>query len=163
MKSEYILNIQEIWSFYTLLREGILILSMRLLHLEILIWAPLFLGDVWSAQNCKTFKELQTWKFADRLLLPIRWLVLKMGYIGPQSGTCHISQIGKLGAWAHGTSDSHEIWYLGLCTNSKQHYQKLSSSVRRDRYLPYKSNRYTGVLTTWNIRFTPNLIFKIIC
>ena len=29
-------------------------------------------------------KELQTSKFAHRLLLPIRWLVLKMGYIGPQ-------------------------------------------------------------------------------
>ena len=27
-------------------------------------------------------KELQT--LAHRLLLPIRWLVLKMGYIGPQ-------------------------------------------------------------------------------
>ena len=29
-------------------------------------------------------KELQTWKFTHGLLLPIRWLVLKMGYIGLQ-------------------------------------------------------------------------------
>ena len=29
-------------------------------------------------------RTLQTLKFASRLLLPIRWLVLKMGYIGPQ-------------------------------------------------------------------------------
>ena len=50
------------------------------------------------------------------------------------SGTSHISQIGKP-----------------------------VSSVHRVRCVPYKSNRYTGVLTTWNIRFTPNLIFKIIC
>ena len=66
----------------------------------------LFLGDIWSTQNSKTFelclsvrpcvrppvvntiaserKELETWKFAHTLLLPIRWLVLKMGYIGLQ-------------------------------------------------------------------------------
>ena len=109
-------------------------------------------------------KELPTWTFAHRLLLPIRWLVLKLKkYRSTGSGTSHISQIGKLGSWAHGTSDSYQIWYLGLYTNSKQHYQKLSSSVHRVRYLPYKSNRYTGVLTTWNIRFAPNLIFKILC
>ena len=70
----------------------------------------MFLGDIRSAQNSKTFelclsvhpsvrpsvcpsvvkmiaserKELETRKFAHRLLLPIRWLVLKMGYIGLQ-------------------------------------------------------------------------------
>ena len=30
-----------------------------------------------------------------------------------------ISQIVILGSWAHGTSDSHQISYLGLYTNSK--------------------------------------------
>ena len=35
------------------------------------------------------------------------------------SGTSHISQIGKLGSWVHGTSDAHQIWYLGLYTDSK--------------------------------------------
>ena len=31
-----------------------------------------------------------------------------------ESDTSHISHIGKLGSWAQGTSDSHQIWYLGL-------------------------------------------------
>ena len=60
----------------------------------------MFLGDIWSAQNYKIFEQCvsvrpsvcgkhdcvrtQTWKFAHRLLLPIRWLVLKMRYIGTQ-------------------------------------------------------------------------------
>ena len=35
------------------------------------------------------------------------------------SGTSHISQIGKLLSWVHGKSDSHQIWYLGLYSNSK--------------------------------------------
>ena len=35
------------------------------------------------------------------------------------SGTSHISQIGILGSGAHGTSDAHQILYLGLYTNSK--------------------------------------------
>ena len=56
-------------------------------------------------------------------------------------GTSYISKIGKLGSWAHGTSDSHKIWYVGLYNNSNKHYQKLSSSANRVRYLPYKSNR----------------------
>ena len=30
------------------------------------------------------------------------------------------------------------------------------------RYLPYKLDRYTGVLSTWNGQLTPNLIFKLI-
>ena len=34
------------------------------------------------------------------------------------SGSSHISQIGKLGACAHGTSDSYQIGYLSLYTNS---------------------------------------------
>ena len=41
-------------------------------------------------------------------------------------------------------------------------YQKLYGLVHRVRYLPYKSNRYTGVLSTWTIRLTPNLIFRIV-
>ena len=62
-------------------------------------------------------------------------------HLSTGSGTSHISQIGKLGSWAHGTSDSHQIWYLGLYTNSKCDYQKLSWLVHRVRYLPYKSNK----------------------
>ena len=77
------------------------------------------------------------------------------------SGTSHISQMGKLWSWAHGTSDSHQIWYLGLYTNSKWHYEKLSLSVHRVRYLPYKLNRYTEALRTLNVRFAPNLIFML--
>ena len=42
------------------------------------------------------------------------------------SGTFHISQIGILASWAHGTSDLHQIYYLSLYTNSKHNYQKLS-------------------------------------
>ena len=149
-------------------------------RIEILIWDPRFLGDIWSARNSETFelfvctsvvitiaserKELQTSNFANWLLLAIGRLVLKMGYIGLQdttgtkavyrdighmespirtkfnisaciltlnnttkndshrstgSGTSHISQIAMLGSWAHGTSDSRQIWYLGLYTNPK--------------------------------------------
>ena len=76
------------------------------------------------------------------------------------SGASHISQFGN---WVLEHMDSHQIWYLGLYTNSKEHHQKLSSSVHRVRYLPYKSNRYTVVLSTWNVRFTPNLIFSLVC
>ena len=31
----------------------------------------------------------------------------------------HISKICKLGSWAHGTSDSYQMGYLGFYTNSK--------------------------------------------
>ena len=41
-------------------------------------------------------------------------------------------------------------------------YWKWAISVHRIRSLPYKSNRYTGVLSTWNVRFTPNLIFRLV-
>ena len=34
------------------------------------------------------------------------------------------------------TYDHHLCWYLSLYTNSKQHYQKLTSLVHRVRYLP---------------------------
>ena len=78
------------------------------------------------------------------------------------SGTSHTSQIGILGSWVLATFDSHQIWYLGLCSNYKCDYRKLSWSVNRIRYLPYKSNRYAGVLGTWNFRFTPNLIFGLV-
>ena len=82
--------------------------------------------------------------------------------LSTESGTFLISQIGILGSWAHGTFDSHQIWCWRFYTNSKQHCQKLFASVHRIRYLPYKSNRYTGVLSTWNVRFTPNLIFRLV-
>ena len=76
--------------FYTFLIEGILVLSIRLQDLEIMIWDPMFLGDIWSPQRhlsqvclsvrpsvvntiASEHKEIQTWKFAHRLLLPIRW------------------------------------------------------------------------------------------
>ena len=50
----------------------------------------MFLGDFWSAQNPKTFElclfvRPSVCPSAHRLLLFIRWLVLKMGYIGPQN------------------------------------------------------------------------------
>ena len=105
-KKDYKFSVDHFFN-YTLLIEGILVLSIRLQHIEIMIWDPMFLRDIWSAQNSKTFelclsvrpsvrpsvvntiaserKEPQAWKFAHRLLLPIRWLVLKMGYIGPQN------------------------------------------------------------------------------
>ena len=85
--------------FYTLLIEGILVLSVRVGRIEILIWDPMFLGDIWSAQTfelCLSIrpfvvitiaserKKLRTSNFAHKLLLPIRWLLLKMGYIGLQ-------------------------------------------------------------------------------
>ena len=82
-----------------------------------MIWDPMFLGDIWSAQNLKTFELcLSVRQFAHRLLLPIRWLVLEMGYISAQ-----------------------------------------------DLVPPIKIHRYTGDLSTWNVRFTPNLIFRLIC
>ena len=41
--------------------------------------------DIWAMSVCPSErKELQTWKFAHRLLLLIRWLVLKMGNISQQ-------------------------------------------------------------------------------
>ena len=33
------------------------------------------------------------------------------------SGTSHIRQVGILGSWAHLTSNSHQIEYLGLYAN----------------------------------------------
>ena len=59
-----------------------------------------------------------TSNFLNRLLLDIGWLGLKMSYIGLQDIMSHINQTGILGSWAHGTSDSHQLWYLGLYTNS---------------------------------------------
>ena len=136
----------------TLFIECILVLSKRVWHLEILIWDPRFLGDFWSARISRTFepclcilsfvhpsvvgtiaferKKLWTSNFADRLILPIRWLLLKMRLcqsIG--SGTSHIFQTEILRFWAHGKSDSHQIWYLSLCTNSWCVYWKLLMSV----------------------------------
>ena len=56
------------------------------------------------------------------------------------SGTSPISEFGLLGSWANGMSDSHQIWYLGLYTNSKCNYRKLSRSAQRFWYLPYSVN-----------------------
>ena len=42
------------------------------------------------------------------------------------SGTFHRSQIGGVGSLAHQTSDSLQNLCLGLYTNSKYDYQKLS-------------------------------------
>ena len=81
-------------------------------------------------------------------------------YRSTGSDTSHINQIGILQSWAHGTSDSHQIWYLGLYTNSGWLYQKLSWWIHRVQYLPYKSNRFTGILSTWNVRFTPKTAFN---
>ena len=64
-------------------------------------------------------------------------------YRSTGSGTSHINQTGILRSWAHGKSDAPK------------------NSVAPIRYLAYKSNRYTGVLSTWHIRFTPNLIFRL--
>ena len=43
-------------SFYTLLIEGILVLSIGVQRIEILICDPRFLADIWSARNSKTFE-----------------------------------------------------------------------------------------------------------
>ena len=67
------------------------------------------------------------------------------------SGTSHINYSGIPGSWAHGKSASHQIRYVGLYTNSKQQHQKLSSLVRRVRYVPQQTNLYTGVLGIQNV------------
>ena len=61
------------------------------------------------------------------------------------SGTSHISKIEKLGSCTHEKSDSYQIWYLGLYTNSKCHCRKWSWSVDRIWYLPYKSNSHLNI------------------
>ena len=53
-----LLNAKSIFfiSFYTLLIKGILVLSIRVGRIEILIWDPKFLGNIWSARNSNTFE-----------------------------------------------------------------------------------------------------------
>ena len=50
------LHLANVPHFYTLLIEGILVLAIRVQHLEILIEDPRFSGDIWSARNSKTFE-----------------------------------------------------------------------------------------------------------
>ena len=89
-----------------------------ILHLEIIIWDPMFLGDICSAQNSTTFE----------LCLSISSVVITI-YRSKGSNTSHINHIGILGSWPHGISHSYQIWYLGLHTNSKYENLKLSWSV----------------------------------
>ena len=107
----------------------------------------MFLGDIWSAQNSKTFE----------LCLSVRPSVRHMdtwtqGHMGPPihttcdiysciptlnntnknyphrytgSGTSHISQIGILGSWGHGTSThtKFHIWaYTPTLNNNTKNY-----------------------------------------
>ena len=95
--------------YYTLLIEGILVLSIRVRRIEIFIWDPRFLGDIWSVRNSKAFE----------LCLSVR----------PSVVITIASERKELRKWVILV---HRIWYL-----------------------PYKSNRYTGFLSTWNFRFTP--------
>ena len=77
------------------------------------------------------------------------------------SGTSYISQIGIVESRAYGKSNSHQIYYFGLYTNSKYDYQKLSKSIHRIWYLPYKSNRHSAVLGIGNIGFVVNRFLKL--
>ena len=100
-----------------------------------MIWDPMFLRDIWSAQTSKTFELCLSLRPSVRL-----WSTR----LRPNTKTYRLVNL--------------HIFFYYLYADW---YWKWAISVHRVRYLPYKSNRYTGVLTTWNIRFTPNLIFKI--
>ena len=77
---------------------------------------------------------LGTWKirfasnFITRLVYQLLMTQPKIILIRPQGPVPPIVVKSVYWGWAHGTSDSHQIWYLGLYTNSKEQYQKLSSS-----------------------------------
>ena len=83
------------------------------------------------------------------------WTNVCIIHMSTGSGTFHISQIDILASWAHGTSDSLQISYLGLYSSSKCDYQKLSWLVHRVRYRLY-------IYGTWNFRFSPNFIFRLV-
>ena len=69
---------------------------MRLYHLKIMIWDPMFLADIWqrdiqghlnyvclSVRSNHDYVQMAT-NIAHRVVLPIRRSILKMDYIGPQ-------------------------------------------------------------------------------
>ena len=119
-----------IGTFYTLLIEGILVLSIRVGRIEILIWNPRFLGDIWSARNSKTFELFLSVRPSvrsnhdcvrtQRACISHRPVGIENGLYRPTgSGNSHINQTCIPGSWAYGKSDTHQIWYSGLDANSK--------------------------------------------
>ena len=63
----------------------------------------------------------------------------------------------------HTESVIHTKFDIYECIPTLNNTTKIVSlSVHRIRYIPYKSNMYTGVLRTWTVRFAPNLIFRLI-
>ena len=110
--------------FYTLLIEGILVLSIRVGRIEILIWGPRFLGDIWSAWNSKTFElclsvrpsvhsnpyRATNFKLCKQVSISHRPFGMEnrlhrsTGY-----GTSHINQTRIPASWARGKSNSHQI------------------------------------------------------
>ena len=111
--------------FYTLLIDCILILSMRLGRIEILIWDPSFLGDIWSARNSKTFEISLSVRqsvrpsvvitiasnFANRLLLAIDRSLSKMACI------------------------VHSIWYIPYKPNRYTEYTGIPHLIFRFVYI----------------------------
>ena len=91
-------------------------------------------------------------------------------YLFTGSGTSHEDQTGIPGSWAHGKCDSHQIFLFKLVYQLLITLPKIilitgpdtSHSVHRVGYLSYKSNRYTGPLSAWKVRFVPNLILKLV-
>ena len=61
-----------------------------------------------------------------------------------------------------GKHDCVQILHIGFYYPYASWYWKWAISVHRIWHLPYKSNRYTMHLSTWNVRFPPNLIFTLI-
>ena len=101
-------------SCYTLLIEGILVLSIRVGCLKILIWDNRwFLGGIWLARNSKTFELcLSVHPSEGPSANSYELQTLQIGFNKPYANTSNINQTGIPGSWAHGKSDSHQIWYL---------------------------------------------------
>ena len=134
-------------TFYTLLIEGILVLSIRVGRIEILIWDPRFLGNIWSARNSKTFevylsvrpsvvitiaserKELPTLNFANRIG---KWAITvhRIWYLW-----YHINQTGIPGSWAHRKSDSHQLVATLNNTTKNYPYRSIGSGTSHSRQI----------------------------
>ena len=85
--------------------EGTLVLSIRMLHLEILVWDPGLLGDIWLARNSKTFE----------LCLSVRPSRLRPNAYSYRLDILHISWYYPYAGWYW--KWVHMIWYLPYKSN----------------------------------------------
>ena len=112
----------------------------------------------------KSIKKSLNFCFPQKILTSVLYrkhTLLKRAILKSVLG-CKFVSTRKPTYWPTDPQKIADLIEFFVMRNISNKYLKIEEG-HRVWYLPYKSNRYTGVLNTWNIRFTPNLIFKIIC